>query len=263
MKYELTESTQVVNGKTLYQIRALRDIEGRAKKGDLGGWVPYDNYLTQQGNCWIGEGVKLAVDSGIIGQIKDNAYITGDITFSGHLNLHGNARVDADGYAHRYFAILQNGKIQSNDPDDRVVLNMDGGIVMNGNTHISQNLYMVDPDSHQYYLHMYGDTQLDCELSLKTDLWLSGDETIRVPPTHYYSGDYGWSITITPKYIQIGCEYHTAEEWWAFDDATIDGMGDDEEDTLAWWNENKETIFLQHQDQVDALEALESTETGK
>lgn len=40
-KYELTEETKIVKGKTLHRIRALKSF-GRVKKGDLGGFVECD-----------------------------------------------------------------------------------------------------------------------------------------------------------------------------------------------------------------------------
>lgn len=52
MKYELTKNTKVVDGKTLYQIRAIKDF-GDVDKGDLGGWIEAEKNLSQEGNCWV------------------------------------------------------------------------------------------------------------------------------------------------------------------------------------------------------------------
>ena len=60
-KYELTNETKKVNGKTFYRIKALKDF-GNIKKGELGGYVESENILSQEGNCWIYSGV--TVDNG-------------------------------------------------------------------------------------------------------------------------------------------------------------------------------------------------------
>lgn len=60
-KYELTNETKKVNGKTFYRIKALKDF-GNIKKGELGGYVESENILSQEGNCWIYSGA--TVDNG-------------------------------------------------------------------------------------------------------------------------------------------------------------------------------------------------------
>lgn len=67
-KYELTEETKVIGGKTLFRIRALRSF-GDIKAGDLGGFIENERNLSHEGNAWVG----------------DNAWVD------------GNARVSGDG----------------------------------------------------------------------------------------------------------------------------------------------------------------------
>ncbi|QLB42458.1 MULTISPECIES: hypothetical protein [Mannheimia] len=53
-KYCLTESTEEVDGKTVYQIQALIDIPSiDIKKGDLGGYVEGEHNLSHEGDAWI------------------------------------------------------------------------------------------------------------------------------------------------------------------------------------------------------------------
>ena len=54
-KYELTNETITIgNGKTLYRIRALIDIEAiGVKNGDLGGYIEKEENLSHCGNAWI------------------------------------------------------------------------------------------------------------------------------------------------------------------------------------------------------------------
>lgn len=91
MKYRLTENTMEYNGKTLYQIEALRDFsfyrkgawEHSVKTGELGGWIEKEENLSQQGNCWIAENV----------YVFDNAKVEHNAIITGKGIIHGNARV--------------------------------------------------------------------------------------------------------------------------------------------------------------------------
>lgn len=51
-KYELTEETFTVYGKTLYRIRAVRDF-GSVKTGEFGGYIEKEENLSHSGNAWI------------------------------------------------------------------------------------------------------------------------------------------------------------------------------------------------------------------
>ena len=41
-----------------------------------------------------------------------------------------------------------------------------------------------------------------------------------------------WPVTYTSTHMQIGCQLHTIEEWWAFNDEQINEM---DSDALNWW----------------------------
>ena len=51
-KYELTKESKIVNGITLFRIKALRDF-GNVKKGDLGGWIEKESNLSQDGKASV------------------------------------------------------------------------------------------------------------------------------------------------------------------------------------------------------------------
>ena len=52
-KYELTGGFKLHFGIKLWRIKALVDIEGVCKIGDLGGYVQSENNLDQSGNAWV------------------------------------------------------------------------------------------------------------------------------------------------------------------------------------------------------------------
>ena len=67
-KYELTEEKITLNeNQTLYRIKALKDF-GDVKAGDLGGFVESEKNLSQDGNCWISDDVKVYEDAARISE---------------------------------------------------------------------------------------------------------------------------------------------------------------------------------------------------
>lgn len=79
-KYALTDNTKVVEGATLYKIKALKSFSD-VKEGDLGGYIASEDNLGQECNAWV-------YPSGIA---MDNASVFGDAKVYG-IAFH-NARV--------------------------------------------------------------------------------------------------------------------------------------------------------------------------
>lgn len=75
-KYELTEETVTVYGKTLYRIRAVRDF-GSVKTGEFGGYIEKEENLSHFGNAWV----------------SGNAKVSGNARVSGNAKVCGNAEV--------------------------------------------------------------------------------------------------------------------------------------------------------------------------
>ena len=94
-KYELTsETTQTINGETLYRIKALRDF-GDVKAGDLGGWVESESNLDHVGDCWVFDNAEVSGDARVYGDawVFDNAQVYGYARVSGDAWLSGDAWV--------------------------------------------------------------------------------------------------------------------------------------------------------------------------
>lgn len=87
-KYELTTNSIHHFGRTLYQIRALRDIkEIGIKADDLGGWIEKVENLSQDGNAWV----------------SDDACVFDDACVSGEARVSGNARVFGEARVHKQY----------------------------------------------------------------------------------------------------------------------------------------------------------------
>ncbi len=93
-KYELTQEQILVQGRTLYRIRALTSF-GDVTAGALGGWIEQEENLSQQGNAWIFGHAKAyggaVVDSDAI--LCGNAEVSGSAMVYGSAKISGNARI--------------------------------------------------------------------------------------------------------------------------------------------------------------------------
>ena len=52
-KYELTQETININGRTLYRIKALRSFSRDVWKNDVGGYIESESNLSHAGSCWV------------------------------------------------------------------------------------------------------------------------------------------------------------------------------------------------------------------
>jgi len=111
-KYEFTNETTVVDGRTLHRIRALRSF-GNVKAGDLGGWIEKEENLSHSGNAWVyddawvasdafvADNARVAGDACVAGDawvccdafVADHAFVTGNAFVTNNARVTGNARV--------------------------------------------------------------------------------------------------------------------------------------------------------------------------
>ena len=94
-KYELTEETVTVYGKTLYRIRAVRDF-GSVKTGEFGGYIEKEENLSHFGNAWIYGDAWVYGDA----RVSGNAWIYGDARVFGDARVSGNARVSENAWVY-------------------------------------------------------------------------------------------------------------------------------------------------------------------
>ena len=104
-KYALTTISKNVGFKTLYRIKALKDMpEIDIKRGDLGGYIEKESNLSQTGTAWISENAR----------IFGYARISGEAQISGNAWISGNARISGDARISESAWILGNSRIDSN-----------------------------------------------------------------------------------------------------------------------------------------------------
>ena len=90
-KYELTEETINIFGKTLHRIRATRDFSN-VHAGDLGGFIEDERNLSHDENAWVGDEARVDGNALVYG----NAWAYGEARVSGNALVSGDARVSGE-----------------------------------------------------------------------------------------------------------------------------------------------------------------------
>ncbi|MCB0802844.1 MAG: hypothetical protein KDB74_07080 [Flavobacteriales bacterium] len=123
-KYKLTNESLIFEGRTLYRIKALRDIPSwGVKAGDLGGYVQHEYNLDQSGDCWIFDNAKA----------MDNSQVTGNSRMYGNSYMCENSRM------YDYSLMRDNSSMRNNSS-------------MRGNSSMCDNSRMCENSG------MYGDS---------------------------------------------------------------------------------------------------------
>ena len=100
-KYELTEETINVFGKTLHRIRATRDFSN-VHAGDLGGFIENELNLSHDRDTWVygnawAYGEARVYGNALVGgdaRVGGNALVSGDARVGGNASVSGDARVE-------------------------------------------------------------------------------------------------------------------------------------------------------------------------
>lgn len=137
-KYELTDEEIEFNGHILYRIRALKDF-GDVQEGDLGGFIESEDNLSHEGNCWIGDEVKVFGNAKVYenAEVTDNALVFGNAEVYGvaevyeYASVYGSAKVydKADVYGHAM--VFGNAVVKGN-------AEICGNVLVEGNAEFSK-----------------------------------------------------------------------------------------------------------------------------
>ena len=87
-KYEFTEETMQVFGKTLHRIRALRDFS-YVKAGELGGFIEKEENLSHDGNAWICDDAQVCDGA----RVRDDAWVCDGALVSDSAQVCGGAQI--------------------------------------------------------------------------------------------------------------------------------------------------------------------------
>ena len=114
-KYELTEETVTVYGKTLYRIRAVRDF-GSVKTGEFGGYIEKEENLSHFGNAWVYGNAKVYGDARVSGDARvfDNAWVYGEARVSGNAWAYGEVQVAGNAWIYGDARVSGNAWVYGN-----------------------------------------------------------------------------------------------------------------------------------------------------
>lgn len=106
-KYEILKDDYIiVEDKTLYRIRALRDFGG-ISAGDLGGYVENESNLSKIGDCWIYNDAQVFGDA----RIFDGAKVFDNAKVYGSARVYGNAVVYCDAKVYEGVQVYGNASV--------------------------------------------------------------------------------------------------------------------------------------------------------
>ena len=183
-KYELTDETIEVKGRTLYRIRALRYFSD-VKKGDLGGFIESEDNLSHEGNCWVFDNVQIFENARVYGdaRIFENAQVYGDA------QVCGNARVYDDAYIYGNARIFENARVSQsawvyNGARVYGTAHVSGTAEVFGNAQVYDEA-KVDGETAVYSnarvfdrAHVYGDTQVYDDARIFENARVSGNARV-------------------------------------------------------------------------------------
>ena len=99
-KYELTNETIELYGRTLHRIKALKDFND-VKKGDIGGYIEKEDNLSQYGNCWVYDNAC----------VYDNAKVFGCAFVRSNAKVFGCARICECAKVYDYAEVYEYAKV--------------------------------------------------------------------------------------------------------------------------------------------------------
>ena len=202
-KYELTNETKIVDGVTLYRIKALRDF-GNVKKGDLGGFVEKEDNLSHDGNCWIYNNACQYGNS----RRTDNAKSFHNVKSFGNSQQSGNSEQSGNSWQY-------------------------------GNSKQYGNSWQYG-DSQQYgNSRQYGNSWQSGDSWQYGNSRQSGD-SVSKKYNDINLINLSYNITISDNYIMIGCKAFDFKTWYNFSDEEIKEM---DENALDFWKKYKSIIF--------------------
>ena len=93
-KYEFTDETKQILGRTLHRIIAVQDF-GNVKAGDKGGWIESEENLSQEDTCWVRDHAMVLGNTQVCenARVYENAQVSGEARVSGNARVYGSAEV--------------------------------------------------------------------------------------------------------------------------------------------------------------------------
>lgn len=189
-KYELTDDTIEVAGRTLHRIRALTSF-ANVQKGDLGGYIESKKNLGTTGNCWIYDNAKVYGNAMVLGDsavcnnaevfdyaiIDMNARILDEAKVCGRAIIYRNATVSVMAKVYGYARV----KVEATVTDEAIVT---GKTCVYGNARVGDNAKIDGEATIGGEAYIFGNAQITGTANVKSVTQIGGNAVIR------YTTDY-------------------------------------------------------------------------
>lgn len=182
-KYIMVEEEHINHrDRKLYRIRAIRNF-GTVKKGDLGGYIEDQYNLGHEGDCWIYDKAK----------VWGNAEVRGNVSIYDRVELYDNAGVHDDAVIYDDVKIYGRAKIYDK-------------VLVGGDARIYDSAIVMGYTDIRGAAMIYGMARIEGRTRIfGEDICTSPVFRMPVLPRD--------PITVTDKYVYIGCEQHTLVHW--------------------------------------------------
>lgn len=210
-------------GKTLYRIESLIDDPKRGiEKGQLGGYI--EGYKNLGDKAWVGDEAKVYENAKIFGYavVSDFAEVYGNAAVANWAKVYGNARV------RHYCRVIDTAQVYG-----KVILSscscVSGNAVVcedayieefasiSGDAYVSGNACVKGNTSVSGLAQVRGNAYIRGMSQIQNDIIEKEEDVINIVGAFY-------PITITPKWMKIGCQCHTKAAWFNFKDKEIYAM---------------------------------------
>lgn len=215
-KFELVmEDSIVVEGRTLYRIRALKNVvesdDGTyaVKKGTLGGYVQKEENLSHEGDCWVFDNAKVFDDV----RVQDNAFITDESMVFGNAVVKDKA-ITCNQSKIYGFAIVKDSSITMDRSE------VYGHAVINGQARITDHASVKDNGIVSGRVMMYGHATVSKNGKVfgvgRIDFNITGDNDVAVYSDPFNKNHY---ITASTKEDWFTCVHYSGNQKDFLDEA--------------------------------------------
>ena len=216
-KYELTDETKEINGRTLHRIVAVRDFGG-IKKGTQGGWIEKESNLSHEGNCWVYDEAMVFKNAEVSGNAKvlDHATVYDNAVVFHNTAVYGSAEVFGNAMVYGWASVYDKAKVFGN-------ATIHGRAKVYGRAQICEAAKVCGDAEVHNEAEVYGRAQI-CEAAkvcgdaeVSGEAYVCGDAVVSsnrdyiVFKNWWSSGRY-FTWTRSNNLWKVGCFYGTGEE---------------------------------------------------
>ena len=141
----------VINGQTVYRIKALQDF-GIVKKGELGGYIAKESNLSfKEGSmAWVGDKAIVMDDASVLGHahVTDDAIIAGTSTIKDGAVVCGNVEINGNCF------VMQNAIVA-------------GSAKLNGKVVVTDHAYVLEDASLDGEIRVYGTASISGDVEIE------------------------------------------------------------------------------------------------